>query len=179
MEKGYIHVYTGNGKGKTTSSLGIALRAVANGYNVAIGQFVKAKELKYSEVKALEALSSLGEPFGIVVIEQFGKGCCCHTPTEDDIRFAQKGLETVKQWIESKKFDVLILDELAVAIHLGILDADCVCDLLKRKPEGLEVVITGRHASEKIIEIADLVSEIKEIKHYYSKGVLARAGIDR
>ena len=178
MEKGYIHVYTGNGKGKTTSSLGIALRSLANGYNVAIGQFVKSKELQYSEVTALNALSSLGEPFGKVTIEQFGNGCCCHAPTETAVKLAKEGLQKVKGWIESREFDVMILDELNIALHLGLLDEGEVLEMLRNKPENLEIIITGRHASEKIIEIADLVSEIKEIKHYYRKGVLARRGIE-
>ena len=180
MTKGYIHIYTGNGKGKTTTALGVACRSIANGYNVSIGQFIKSKGFRYSEAVTIEALNSIGGELGKINLEQFGKGCCIDgTPTLTDKELAQDGWKKAKEWIASGKWDVVILDELNVALHLGLLDINDVLSVLRKKPEHVEILITGRHAPQELIEIADLVSEIKEIKHYYNKGVLSRDGIDK
>lgn len=180
MEKGYIHVYTGNGKGKTTASLGVALRSLANGFNVAIAQFIKSRGFEYSEMKAFNFLNSLDGPLGKIVIDQFGRGCCLcgRQPSEGDFTEVEEGFRKASDWINSGKYDLVILDEINIAIHLGLIPVENVVALLKNKPEKVEVIVTGRHATPEIIEIADLVTEMKEIKHYFTKGVLARKGID-
>lgn len=179
MEKGYIHLYTGNGKGKTTAALGITLRAAGNGFNVAVGQFIKSKNIQYSEIKALELINAAGAPFGEIIVRQFGRGCCIHgEATQADYDGAREGLEQIKEWIHSGKWDVVILDEINVALHLKLLSTENIVDLLKNKPTTVEVILTGRNAPQELIDLADVVTEMKEIKHYYTKGVISRAGID-
>lgn len=178
-KKGYIHVYTGNGKGKTTASLGVMLRSIGNGYNVAMAQFIKSRLFDYSEMKAINAINSLGAPLGKIVIDQFGSGCCIHNgPSEPDFEGARKGWEKAKEWIASGEWDVIILDEILVALHLGLLPLQEVVDLLKNKPEHVFLILTGRHAPDEIIQLADVVTEMKEIKHYFREGILSQRGID-
>lgn len=180
MEKGYIHIYTGNGKGKTTASLGVAFRAIGNGMKVAIGQFIKSKGVRYNESNAIQLINNIGSPLGSIHIEQFGEGCCIHgCPADTDKAGALKGWDKVKEWIFSEEYDVVILDELNIALHLKLIPIEEVIDVLTKKPEKMEIIITGRHAPQELIDFADLVTEMKEIKHYYRQGVLAREGIDR
>jgi cob(I)alamin adenosyltransferase len=172
MRRGYVQVYTGNGKGKTTAALGLALRAAGAGLRVFIAQFIKKK--RCSEHKMLEQLQEQ------ITIRQYGKGLILRRAiTGADIAAAQEGLREINQIIESKEFDVIILDEANVAVHCGLISADDLLDLISKKPVNLELVITGRYADERVIRKADLVTEMKEIKHYSRKGVKARVGIEK
>lgn len=171
MKKGYVQVYTGEGKGKTTAAIGLAIRAAGSGLNVYIGQFLKCGN--YSEVNFLSKCRD-------ITIEQFG--CKRHIKTvfsKKDRDAAIKGLERVRGFFNNNSFDVFIMDEINVVLHYGLLPVKDVVELVGNKPVNCEVILTGRDAPIEIIEIADLVSEIKEIKHYFKKGVLARAGIER
>ena len=170
--KGYVQVYTGNGKGKTTAALGLALRAAGAGLNVFIGQFVKMGE--YSEIKALKRFADL------ITLEQFGQGRFIKgKPSSSDILSARKGLEKVKRILASGKYQVVILEEANVAAKLGLLTPQDLLNLMAEKPDEVELVITGRNADPLIIERADLVTEMKEIKHYFQQGVAARVGIEK
>lgn len=171
MEKGYIHIYTGDGKGKTTAAFGLAVRALCAGKSVYIGQFVKS--MKYNETR-------IAEKFDKVVIEQFGDGCMLtREATDDDVRMAHDGLARCKEVLLSGIYDVVILDELTIAVFLSLLQLEEVLDLLRNKRPETEVVITGRYASQELIDMADLVTDMREVKHYYTQGVLSRDGIDR
>ena len=168
--KGYIHVYTGNGKGKTTAAFGLAVRALCAGKSVYIGQFVKS--MLYNETK-------IGQLFDQVKIEQLGRGCFIgKDPEAIDIRMARDGLTRCAALLESGEYDVVILDELTIALHFGLLTIDAVLDALNRRHPAVEVVVTGRYAPQELIDAADLVTEMREIKHYYTQGVLSRDGID-
>ncbi len=170
--KGYVQVYTGNGKGKTTAALGLALRALGAGFRVFLGQFLKSGV--YSEIKALEKFAPRIE------IRQFGRGCFVKgNPSEEDIRLAKEGFSLSRRKVLSSDFELVILDELNLAIHFGLLPLEEVLELVKEKPAGVELVITGRYAPEALIEVADLVTEMREIKHYYRRGVKARVGIEK
>ncbi len=170
--KGYIQVYTGNGKGKTTAAFGLALRAAGAGLKVYIAQFAKKKG--YSEHKAFERFSDL------VLAKQYGLGAfIVNAPSEEDIAAARKGLEEAKEALQSGLWDVVILDEANVAASIALFSVDDLLSLIALKPEGVELVITGRNADERVIEKADLVTEMREIKHYYTKGVEARVGIEK
>jgi len=165
-----IQVYTGNGKGKTTASLGLALRAAGAGLKVYIGQFLKSG--CYSEVKAIKAIKN-------ITLEQFGRDSfLVKGPTKLDIELALSGWSKVKEIILEEKFDVVILDEINVALDLKLLSLTEVLDLIKNIPKKTELILTGRNASPQLIRAADLVSEIKNRKHYYSKGLKARKGIE-
>ena len=169
--KGYIQIYTGNGKGKTTAAFGLALRAAGANLKVFIAQFVKGQE--YSEVLAVRKF------LPSVVIKQFGLDCfIVNIPTQADIDIARKGLEEVSDIILSGEYDVVILDEANIAIFYNLFTAAELIDVLKRKPEAVEIIITGRYACPEILEMADLVTEMQEVKHYYTKGVEARTGIE-
>lgn len=171
MRRGYIQVYTGNSKGKTTAALGLALRAAGAGLKVFIAQFIKKR--RCSEHKALQRFSDL------ITVKQYGTGFLKRgRPMKSEIEAAQKGFKEVKDIIASKTYDMVILDEINVAVHYKLLNVEDIMDLLNSRPSSMEVVLTGRYADEKIIEMADLVTEMKEIKHYYKKGVKARKGIE-
>jgi cob(I)alamin adenosyltransferase len=171
MRKGYIQVYTGNSKGKTTAALGLALRVAGAGLKVFIAQFIKKRQC--SEHKALDRFKDL------ITIKQYGTGFLKGgRPTKSEIEAARKGFEEVKNIISSKTYDMIVLDEINIAIHYNLLNVEDIVDLLNSRPPNMEIVLTGRYADEKIIEIADLVTEMKEIKHYYKKGVKARKGIE-
>lgn len=171
MKKGYVQVYTGNGKGKTTAALGLALRAYGAGLSVFIGQFTKGQ--KYSEINALEKLSDL------IKVEQFGRADFVdNKPTEADSKLVVEGWNQVVDFIQKGSFDVIILDELNIAMYYDLIAADDVVHVLKNKNPGTEVIITGRYFPQEIMEFADLVTEMKEIKHYYEEGVLSRRGIE-
>ncbi|MGV8091221.1 MAG: cob(I)yrinic acid a,c-diamide adenosyltransferase [Mangrovibacterium sp.] len=169
--KGYIQVYTGNGKGKTTAAFGLALRAVGAGKKVYFAQFVKGKI--YSEIKAIRKYVP------DMTIKQFGRGCfIVKKPTSEDIRAARKGLEAVTKIIESREYDLIVLDEATIAIYYELFSVDELIGVLLRKPEETEVIITGRYAPGELVDFADLVTEMKEVKHYYAKGIQARKGIE-
>ena len=171
MEKGYIHVYTGNGKGKTTAAFGLALRAHYAGNKVYIGQFVK--DMKYNETKIQEDLTN-------IKIEQLGKGCFIEkSPNKEDKAAALEALNKCGEILKSGEYDLVVLDEITIAIYFKLFSADHFIEILKNRNSEVEVVITGRYAPAEVIEIADLVTEMKEVKHYYSKGVMAREGIER
>lgn len=170
LEKGYIQVYTGNGKGKTTAALGLALRSVTAGFKVYMGQFMKGQD--YSELKAPDLLPGF-------TMEQYGSpDFLTGKPTEKDYEGAAKGLQRIKEIIASGNYDVVIMDEINTALHFEPLKIEDVLDILNNKPENMEFVLTGRYAKDEIIEKADLVTEMKEIKHYYEQGVLSRTGIE-
>lgn len=170
--KGYTHIYTGNGKGKTTAAIGLAIRAIGAGLNVFIGQFIKSKN--YSEHNVLEKY------LPNITVETFGRGCFIYgKPEAIDIELANNGLKRVKNVMEENKFDVIILDEINVALYYNLINKDALIDLLKHKPVNTELILTGRYADVDIIELADLVTEMEEVKHYYTKGVLAREGIEK
>lgn len=178
MEKGYIHVYTGNGKGKTTAAFGLALRALCSGKSVYVGQFVKS--MKYNETKIVELLLCWPQGFGNVCVEQFGNGCIFNRKySAEDVRQAEIGLSRCSEKMASGDWNVVILDEITIAIHLGLLTEEAVLNALWVRHPAVEVVITGRYASDGLIEMADLVTDMREVKHYYTKGVLSRDGIDR
>ncbi|MFA7226643.1 MAG: cob(I)yrinic acid a,c-diamide adenosyltransferase [Dysgonamonadaceae bacterium] len=169
--KGYIHVYTGNGKGKTTAALGLALRAVGAGKKVYFAQFVKGKI--YSEIDAINRY------IPEITVKQYGRGCfIVNEPTLEDIQAAKEGLEEVGAVIRSGKYDVVVLDEATIALHYKLFSVEELIAVLQEKHEETEIAITGRYAPEELIEIADLVTEMKEIKHYYTKGISARKGIE-
>lgn len=168
--KGYVQIYTGNGKGKTTAALGLAVRAACAGLNVYIGQFLKGME--YSELE-------LPEHFENITMEQFGSDYfVINDPNEQDKEKADIGFNKIKEVIKSNKYDVIILDEINIAIMMNLVNVDELIELLNSRNENIEVIITGRNANEKLIEYADLVTEMKEIKHYYNDGVMARKGIE-
>ncbi len=174
MQKGYVQVYTGNGKGKTTAALGLTLRAVGAGLRVYIGQFLK--NLVYSEIHALEKY------LPGVVTEQFGYGeCFVHrdTVTGDDLLSAKHGLERGLLAMTSGEFDVVIMDEINVAAFMGVIAENDILDLIDKKPDNVELILTGRYAPQSVIEKADLVTEMAEIKHYYNDGIEAREGIEK
>lgn len=165
-----IQVYTGNGKGKTTASFGLALRAAGAGLKVYIAQFVKG--CFYSELKALKKIKN-------IKIEQFGSACFIkRRPHKKDIALAKRGFERIKEIISKRIYDVVILDEINVALNLKLLELKDVINLIKNTPKKTELVLTGRNAHPKIIELSDLVSQIKEVKHYYNRGIKARKGIE-
>jgi cob(I)alamin adenosyltransferase len=170
--KGYIQVYTGNGKGKTTAAIGLSVRAAGAGLNVFIAQFMKMGE--YSEIKSLKKFSDR------ITIKQFGLGKFMKgAPSEEDMEAAQKGFHAVRTALLSGKYDIIILEEGNVAAAIGLLSTADIIDLLNRKPDNVEIVITGRNASQEVMDKADLVTEMKDIKHYYNKGVAARTGIEK
>ena len=170
LEKGYIQVYTGNGKGKTTAALGLSLRAICAGKRVFFGQFIKGQEC--SEEKAQMYLPGL-------TIEQFGEIYFINgTPTEKDISYAELGLERIREVLISEEYDLVVLDEINTALFFNLISVEEVISMLDLKPEKTEVIMTGRYAPQEIIDSADLVTEMKQIKHYYDKGVEARVGIE-
>jgi cob(I)alamin adenosyltransferase len=173
MFKGYVQVYTGDGKGKTTAALGLALRAAGAGLKVYIAQFIKMGD--YSEIKFLRNRLS-----DIITVEQFGLGRFTKgNPSGEDLRIARKGLEMIRKVLSSGKYDVVIMEEANIAVKYGMFSADDLIAVIDAKPENVELVITGRHAHPRIIERADLVTEMKKIKHYFEKGVAARIGIEK
>ncbi len=170
LKKGYIQVYTGSGKGKTTAALGLALRALGAGLKVYMGQFIK--DGNYSEVKTLKKLRN-------IKIEQFGRGCFIKgKPKEKDIICAKKGLETIKKIISKRIYGIIILDEINIALHFKLISTEDVINVLKNKPNNTEIILTGRYAPKKILNRANLITDMKEIKHYYKRGVKARRGIE-
>lgn len=173
LEQGVIQVYTGNGKGKSTASFGLAVRAVGGGLKVMIIQFLKTG-IDYGEIEALKHF----EPE--LQVKSFGrKGFISRTGiVEEDYKLAGEAFNLAKNIAEQGEIDLLILDEINTALHFKLLDLEQVIEFLKNKPHNLEIVLTGRYAPEKIIEVADLVTEMREIKHPYARGIMARKGIE-
>lgn len=164
-----IHIYTGCGKGKTTAALGLALRASGAGLNVFIGQFNKG--IRCGEHNALEKIKN-------ITIEQYGTCRFIKRICAADKQKAHKGLRRIKKAIASRKYNMVILDEINVAVKLGMLLPDEILSLLDKTPSDIELILTGRDAHPALIKRADLVSLIRETKHYYKKGIAARQGIE-
>jgi len=172
--KGRIQVYTGNGKGKTTAALGLALRAAGWEYRTFIGQFLKGQSC--GELAAAAGLA----PF--ITIEQFGREGFLtieDTPEEEDVGRARRGLDRCREALRSGEYRLVILDEVLVAVHFNLLTEADLLEFLDQKPDDVEVVLTGRFAPASVIERADLVTDMTEVKHYYARGVRARRGIEK
>jgi cob(I)alamin adenosyltransferase len=171
---GYVQVYTGNGKGKTTAALGLALRAAGHGMRTYFGQFLKGQH--YGELEAAEKLSPL------LRFERFGREGFLHItdgPDDEDIRLAREGLRKCREAMLSGRYDIVVLDEINTAVLLKVLTVEEVLGLINEKPAAVELVLTGRGAPEAVIHRADLVTEMRDIKHYYDRGVKAREGIEK
>lgn len=173
LKEGLIQVYTGNGKGKTTAALGLALRAVGHNLKVIIIQFMKGSK-NYGEFKAIKKYLPQ------IKIEQFGLTTFVNknNPSKKDIELAQKGLKRARRAILSRVYDLVILDEINVTMDFNLISVEDVLQLIEEKPPNVELILTGRYVPEEIIEKADLVSEVKEIKHWFTKGVDTRKGIE-
>ena len=169
---GLVIVITGNGKGKTTAAFGQALRAIGQGYKVFVLQFMKGR--KYGEFIAAEKYLPR------LTIRMFGLDSFVmrDNPAAIDIELAQKGLAAAKKAINSGKYDMVILDEINVALDFKLINLQEVIDIIKNKPAGLDLILTGRYAPPEIIELADTVSEVQEVKHHYNKGIKDRTGIE-
>jgi len=172
--QGYIQVYTGNGKGKTTAALGLAVRAAGHGLHTVILQFMKGW-IDYGELGGVRMLA----PY--VEIHQAGRDTFVNrkNPDPEDVRMARDGWRLAKGIILDGKADIVVLDEINCAMDFGLLPVEEVIEVLRKKPAGMELVLTGRGAPPAVMEIADLVTEMREVKHYYAKGVDARVGVER
>ena len=169
--QGYIHLYTGNGKGKSTAAFGLSLRAVGAGKKVFFAQFVKGKT--YAEIEAVNQF------LPAITIKQYGRGCFIkNVPVPEDIEAAQNGLKEVAEIIRSGAYDIVVLDEANIALYYKLFTSAELIEVIKHKRPETEIIITGRYAPQEIIDLADLVTEMKEVKHYYRKGVEARKGIE-
>lgn len=172
MRRGYVQVYTGNGKGKTTAALGLAMRSVGAGHRVFIAQFIKKR--RCSEHVLLDELRDR------ITLRQYGTGFLMgKKPSKAAVRAARTGYEEVREALLSKQYDVVVLDEANVAVRYGLISAQDLLELMALKPNKVELVITGRYADERVVEAADLVTEMREVKHYREKGVSARRGIEK
>jgi cob(I)alamin adenosyltransferase len=171
-KEGYIQIYTGDGKGKTTAAIGLAIRAAGYGMTTYIGQFMKGQH--YGELTALR-------DHPCITIEQYGDVECVHREeiTQKHIDQAQQGLKQARKAMHSHQYDIIILDEINVAVWFDLITTEEVIELLNKRPKNVEFILTGRRAPEAFLEMADLVSDVKEIKHYYKQGVKARTGIER
>ena len=171
MVKGMLQVYTGDGKGKTTAAIGLAVRAVGAGKSVFMAQFVK--NMKYSEIKTLETIDG-------IEVKQYGRDCFIkREPEQADIEAAERGLKELEEVLINGQYDLVILDEANIATYFGLFTVNQLLDLVEKRKESVEVVVTGRRAEQALIDKADLVTEMKEIKHYYQQGIEARDGIER
>lgn len=172
LERGCVQIYTGNGKGKTTAALGLALRAVGRGLKVCVYQFIKGGG-PYGEHLIAEKLAPL-----LTIIQTGQPGWINTRDISEDRRVAQEGFLQAKELLTSGKYDLFICDEINGAAGFGLIDVEQVLELISIKPAQVELVLTGRNAHERVIEAADLVTEMVEIKHYYKAGVPARTGIE-
>jgi len=172
LKKGIVQVYTGNGKGKTSAAFGLALRAIGRGLKVYIIQFIKGG-FDYGELYIVKKLPNL-------TLKAFGRGefVTQMPPSEEDVEKARKAFELAKKVVKSGEYDIVILDEINVAMSLRLIEVEDILELIRNKPKHVELVLTGRYAPKEIIEVADLVTEMKEIKHPYTKGFPPRKGIE-
>ncbi len=173
QSRGMIHVYTGAGKGKTTAALGLAMRALGHGLKVYIIQFMKGN-IRYGEVETARHLSPN------IVIKQMGRESFVdrNNPDKIDIELAQKALQLAREVIDGRGYDIVVLDEINVAVDYGLISLEALLDIIDSKPPHVELILTGRYAKPEVIERADLVTEMVEVKHYYRKGVHSREGIE-
>jgi len=173
LGRGLVHIYTGNGKGKTTAALGLSLRAVGRGFKVCFIQFLKGRmklgDGAFLALKRIRNFEHASYGTGKFVI---GK------PSRRDFQEASRAFEHAKDAIMKGKYEVVVLDEITHAVNLGLIDIDEVIKLIQRKPSMVEIVLTGRAADKRLIDIADLVTEMREVKHPFSHGVRAREGIE-
>jgi len=172
MERGLVQVYTGNGKGKTTAALGLALRAVGHGMKVLMIQFMKGNQ--YGELESAKKLSPC------LIIKQVGRETFISksNPDPKDLQLAQEGFLMAKKAIQDKEYDIVILDEINLAIDYGLIPVKDLLQLIDSKPETVELILTGRNVRREILQRADLVTEMVDRKHYYDRGVPARKGIE-
>lgn len=173
LEQGFVQIYTGNGKGKSTAVIGQAVRAAGFGLKTYIAQFMK--EFPYNELISLKHLSEW------ISIEQFGGDDFVYKkelPGEEELAKAKKGLQTAREKMLSGEYDLIILDEAIVSIYFKLIQTKDLVEFIKEKPENVELILTGRYCPEELIELADLVTEMKEVKHYYQKGITSRRGIE-
>lgn len=173
LQQGFIQIYTGNGKGKSTAAIGQAVRAAGFGLKTYIAQFMK--EYPYNELNSLKHLSEW------ISIEQFGGDEFVYKkelPGEEELAKAKKGLQTAREKMLDGEFDLIILDEAIVAIYFKLIRTEELIEFIKIKPQNVELILTGRYCSEELIDLADLVTEMKEVKHYYQKGITSRRGIE-
>ncbi len=173
LSQGFVQIYTGNGKGKSTAAIGQAVRAAGFGLKTYISQFMK--EFPYSELISLNHLS------GWITIEQFGGDEFVYKkelPGKEELAKARKGLQSAKAKMLSGDFDLIILDEAIVSIYFKLIETKDIIELIKAKPKNVELILTGRYCPKVLIKLADLVTEMKEIKHYYQKGITSRKGIE-
>jgi len=174
LGKGYVQVYTGNCKGKTTAALGLAFRAAGRGLKTYIGQFMKGQY--YGELEAAKMLP------GYIIIEQYGKNTLIHVqnpPKPIDVKMAQAGLAKISEAMLSGGYGIIVFDEIITAYYFHLVSLEEMLGIIARKPFGVEIVFTGRYAPPELIAAADLVTEMVEVKHYYQSGVAARKGIER
>lgn len=173
-EKGRLQVYTGEGKGKTTAALGLCLRAAGHGLRSVILQFMKG-QIDYGELRSVERFD------GLITIIQGGRDSFVSrkSPDPEDIRLARETLERAQKLIAEPGIDLLVLDEINVALDFGLIPLDEVLALVHARPEKMELVFTGRGAHPEVIACADLVTEMREVKHYWKNGVACRTGIER
>ncbi len=171
MEReGTVQVYTGDGKGKTTAAIGQVIRALGHGQRVLVVQFLKGRPS--GEVKVLEGMEN-------VTVKRFGSSrFVCGSPTPEDIELAKKGFEGMREAVLSGEYDLVVLDEINLLVDYGMLDVEQVVELMKERPKNVELILTGRNAHRQVIEAADLVSEVRAVKHYYKRGVRARPGVE-
>lgn len=191
--QGYVQVYTGNGKGKTTAAIGLAVRALGAGKKVLFMQFMKTRS--YSEHKILPGISpnltlkTLGKPFFVIKegtmpeaeLEKWRKQAVIFPPgqpPQEYVELMQEGMALAREAVSGREYQVVILDELVVALHFGLVTWEEVKSLIEAKAPEVELVLTGRGASGELIDKADLVTEMREVKHYYTQGVMARTGIE-
>lgn len=171
MERGLVQIYTGEGKGKTTAALGLILRACGQGLRVFLAQF--AKGMDYGELHSLTRLADQ------VTVRQYGRNCFIRRePTDEDIRLARAGFHEVSQVVTTGAHDLVVLDEIGIALHYRLIALAEVEGLLDRRPSTVELVLTGRKIPTALFARADLVTEMREIKHYFADGVQARRGIE-
>jgi cob(I)alamin adenosyltransferase len=173
MKKGLIQIYTGNGKGKTTAALGLALRAVGHRMKVLMIQFMKGN-IRYGELESAKKLA----PY--LIIKQVGRETFISksNPDPKDLQMAQEGFGVAKKAIQNKEYDIVILDEINLAIDYGLISLEDLLQLMDSKPETVELILTGRNVKSEILKRADLVTDMVDKKHYYDKGVPAREGIE-
>jgi cob(I)alamin adenosyltransferase len=172
LNEGYVHVYTGDGKGKTTAAIGLAIRAAGAGLRVLFVQFIKGTA--YSEIAALKMLDDN------IAVRQYGRGRFIKgEPCQEDVDAAERGLSEVSQALSDGTYDVVVLDEANIAVQFNLFGIDKLAGLIACRPPNVELVATGRYAHPFLLDCADVVTDMKEVKHYYRKGVTARVGIEK